>query len=198
MKRVFLAGTLMLSMFAGISNAALISAGTVTGTGTFFNSASLINDGVLPVEATGWTQPTNVYWNGTVPKFTLDFGGLYNIDDVLVSADLNDSYEVAYSTDLLSWANLFTIDIADGEINPYGMDTMSTNSANTEYEAGIEFSSVQARYLRIEATGGDSSYSIGELQAFGSAAASVPEPSILAIFGLGIAGLGFVRRRRQT
>lgn len=95
--------------------------------------------------------------------------------------------------------NLFTIDVGDGE-HGWGMDTMSTDGAHAEYVLGIDFSSVQARYLRIKATGGDNMYSIGELQAFGSAAAelpvSVPEPSITALLAAGLFGLGFARRRR--
>lgn len=82
-------------MLSGISNAGLLSPTTVTGTGTFTNSASLISDGVVPTEHTEWSLGTNVRWSYTIdPTFILDFGGLYNIDDVLASVDNNDSYEI--------------------------------------------------------------------------------------------------------
>ncbi|MCI2284712.1 PEP-CTERM sorting domain-containing protein [Colwellia sp. MSW7] len=119
----------------------------------------------------------------------MDFGELYNINDVLVSVDNNDDYEVTWSLDSVSWSNLFTINRSDGEIT-WGMDTFSTDTLHNEYIAAIDFSTVQARYLRIKVTGGDFGLSIGEFQAFGSKlTTSVPEPSSLAIFALGFIGL---------
>jgi len=173
------------------ANATLITESTVSATGNFNNSANLINNEIVPEEFTRWTTPTNVWWRGVTQTFTLDFGQLYNIDDVLVSVDNNDFYDVTWSNDQDLWTNLFTITPSDGEVTAAmgGMDTMSSDITHNEYLAAIDFSSVQARYLRIQATGGDNSYSIGEFQAFGSEVASVPEPTSFAIFALGLMGL---------
>jgi len=184
------------SLFTGTyANATLITESTVSTEGRFRNNASLINDGIVPDEYTRWTKSSNVWWRGLNKTFTLDFGDLYNLDNVLLSLDNNDSYDITWSTDQQLWSTLFSITPSDGEVTARrgGMDTMSTDITHNEYIAAFDFSSVQARYLRIQATGGDNSYSIGEFQAFGSKVASVPEPTTFAIFALGIAGL-FSRR----
>jgi hypothetical protein len=180
----------LISMLPSTSNATLITPSAITSTGGFNNDVALINDGIIPAESSVWSANTNVWWDSAfAPTFTLDFGELYNINDVLVSVDNNDDYEVTWSLDSVSWSNLFTINRSYGEIT-WGMDTFSTDTLHNEYIAAIDFSTVQARYLRIKVTGGDFGLSIGEFQAFGSKlTTSVPEPSSLAIFALGFIGL---------
>lgn len=190
MKKLILVVIALVSMIPNISNATLITPSAITSTGNFNNDIALINDGLIPAESSAWNASTNVWWESLyAPTFTLDFGELYNLNDVLVSVDNNDDYEVTWSHDLVSWSNLFTINRGYGEIT-WGMDTFSTDSLNSEYLAAIDFSTVQARYLRIKVTGGDFGLSIGEFKAFGSKiSTSVPEPSTLAIFALGFFGL---------
>jgi len=196
-------------LFVGTyANATLITSSTISTTGSFYHDVSLINDGIIPAESTQWSNDSNVWWIGIEPTFTLDFGNLYKIDDVLLSVDNNDYYEITWSNDLLSWTNLFSIVPSDGEVTERkgGMDTMSTDLDNHDYITALDFSSVQARYLRITATGGDNLYSIGEFQAYGSLAitklsakesTSVPEPSTFAIFALGMIGLASRRFKKK-
>jgi len=189
-------GTVSLMFAASVfstANASLITADSITGSGTYNNNADLIINNTYPAEGIAWTDAMNVWWYGTTPTFTIDFGELFDLDDVQISADLNDSYLVEWSTDASNWTDLFTIEISYGDIN-WGMDTMSTDSNHGEYVSGIDFSSVAARYLKVSATGGDGKYSIGELQAFGtSSSVPVPEPMSLALFGLACIAFGFRR-----
>ncbi len=177
----------LLFFLSNVVCASLITVTGVSGTGVFTNNVSLISDGVFPVESSIWTNSESVFWNGLVPTFVVDFGSVYTVDDVLVSVDNNDDYSVQWSQDLSTWNTLFNISVGDGEIS-FGMDTMSTDSFNSEYVPAIDFASIQARYLRITATNGDNSYSIGEFQAFGSNVSMVtlPEPMSLALFNVGL------------
>lgn len=195
MKYKFLILTMFLFSLPNLGHTTPISPAGVSGTGSYNNNPSLIIDGTFPAEGSGWTNPTNVWWNGTAPIFTIDLGLTYNVDDILVSVDNNDSYSIQWSMDSSSWNSLFSINIGDGDIG-WGMDTFSTDSTNGEYVSGLDFSSVQAQYIRIFATGGDNSYSIGELQVFGSSAA-VPEPAPLALLGFGLLGFGLMRKRKS-
>jgi len=196
MKRLALAVITLVLMLPNLSNATLITSSIVSSTGSFNNNAALLNDGIIPVESTLWQAGTNVWWEDSfAPTFTLDFGDLYNLNDVLVSVDNNDSYEITWSDDLASWSNLFTINSSYGEVT-WGMDTFSTDILHSEYIADIDFTTVQARYLRIKAINGDFGISIGEFQAFGNKVSEVPEPSTLAIFALGMIGLASRRFKK--
>ena len=83
-----------------------------------------------------------------------------------------------------------------------GWHPLATIAPNTNTNWGLgdgyaSFAPVSARALRINAAGGDGSYSVAELQASGSAL-SVPEPAtlLLALGGVGAALVPMVRRRR--
>ena len=79
---------------------------------------------------------------------------------------------------------------------------MSSDSTHGEYEANIDFGPVPAQYLRIAATGGDNSYSIGEFQASGSMIipddgnSTIPELSSLLSLGA-LLGFGLMFRSRH-
>ena len=176
---------------------ALSDAVSASGTGSYNNSPDpLLINHVIPSEGSYWKSDTNVWWQGTGPQFTIDLGSTFLVEDVVVSVDNNDDYEVDYSLDNTTWTKLFFIDKTYGEIpvSPGGMDTMSTDSADTEYVSQIDFTKVKARYLRIFAAGGDNCYAVGEVEAYGQ---PVPLPSTIMLMGTGLLGLAGYSLKRQ-
>ena len=119
------------------------------------------------------------------------------MEEVTLSVDNNDFYQVEYTADGLTWFNLFDIKKGDGE-SPWGMDTMSSDSTDAEFISSMDFSSQTAVGLRVFATSGDKLYSVGEFQAFGTlTSSSVPEPTTMILFGIGLLGLAGVNRRKK-
>ncbi len=176
-----------------MASAALIDADSASGTGTYNNSPDpLLIDHVIPNEGTYWRADTNVWWYGTDPVFTIDLGSTYKVEDVVVSVDNNDDYEVEYSLDNTTWTHLFSIDNTYGEIT-WGMDTMSTDFTDPEYVSQIDFTPVQARYLRIFATDGDYMYAVAEVEPYGQ---PVPIPPAIMLMGTGLLGLAGYSRKR--
>jgi hypothetical protein len=175
----------------------IIPAVSVTGTGTFSNSPSLIIDGVLPPRGTFYQASTNVFSTSGAPQFTIDLGAVFTVGSLIADVDNNDDYVVQYSINNISFNNLFTFLASDGPVpvSPGGMEILTTNPSypsvvnyptdtTTPVYVGRTFAPVSARYLRIFGSGGDGLYAIGELQAF-----AVPEPTSLVMGCLALASL---------
>jgi len=184
-----------LILFTSSANAALLTPTSLTSTVGIFNDSKAA-DSVIPNEGGNW-QANTAFWYGTTPSLTLGFSEIFEIEDILVSVDNNDSYQIDYSTDGSSWATLLNISSSYGEVSN-GMDTMSSLSGHSEYISGIDFSPVLAQYLRISATGGDNSYSVGELQAFGSNVSAVPIPAAVLMFAPALLGFFGLRRKANN
>lgn len=191
MKHFKIMNLLAIAVIIGIgllssAQAGQITATSVSGSGSYYNSVDLLTDGYVPPEWTGWTAGTNVYWVGTQPVFTLDFGSIYNLTGILIQVDNNDDYVMQYSLNNSSWNNLFFIPHHAGDVG-WGMDTFTVQEN--------VFSPVNARYIRAFAVSGDSSYAISEIQAYGTTVNAVPEPNSMILLGIGLAGLAGIRRK---
>ena len=154
----------------------------------------------------------SIWWSDSSGVITMDLGSSFAVQDILIQVDSNDQYQLDYSIDNTSWSSLFTISPEDGEIS-YGMDTMSSDPLHSEYMANMTFATVEAQYLRISASGGDSAYFLSELQVFGNplndtnsveayfaqaqTVSPVPAPPSLMLFSAGLIILAGLQYRRK-
>ena len=181
----------------------LIQPVSVTGSGSYVNNADLIIDGVLPPRFTPAASPTTVSWNSLSTTFTINLGGSFTLTNLTAYVDNNDTYVVQSSTDGVNFKNLFTFLASDGPVTPAqgGSDILTTIPADptspgdttTPAYVGRGFAPVEASYVRLFATSGDSVYSVGELQIY----AAVPEPSSLLLAVAGGSALACAHRARR-
>jgi hypothetical protein len=169
------------------------SATTLSGNPSSITGATYAGDSSFPTERAFWKNST-AWWHGTDQVMSFTYTQVFNIEEILLSVDNNDEYRVQSSLDGSTWSTLFDINRSHGEHN-YGMDTMSTLAGHGEYIAALNFAPVQAKFLRIFATGGDNSYSVGEFQAYGSTVSAVPVPAAALMFAPAL--LGFMGLRRK-
>lgn len=190
-----LAALVGITLLSSTAHAASLTPTGISFSGGSFYGTSYIADGHVPSEGTQW-QTTTTWWSGTSPVITFDYGSLFNIEDILVSVDNNDSYNVQWSTNASSWTHLFQIPGSAGDIS-WGVDTM-TSFSGPEYVSQIDFSPVQARFIRIFAASGDRMYSVGEFQAYGTEVSAVPLPAAVWLFAPALMGLIGFRRTKKS
>lgn len=144
-------------VFAGVQgSSATAEGGEVNGVTT------LILDGRLPDEGEPWNSDRCVWWEQTGVSLLIDLKQPKLVRDIHLQVDNNDRYDVDYSLDGIRFRNLFHILEDHGEISD-GMDTLSSEEGNPEYEPAIDFKPVKARYLRVRAVGGDGMYAVAEI-----------------------------------
>ncbi|MBP7867748.1 MAG: discoidin domain-containing protein [Acidobacteria bacterium] len=150
---LFLAG----AAFAGEKGASVRTEG-----GEVNGVTTLILDGRFPDEGEPWNSDRCVWWEQAGVSLLIDLKQPKLVRDIHLQVDNNDRYDVDYSLDGIRYHNLFHIQEDHGEISD-GMDTLSSEEGNPEYEPAIDFKPVKARFLRIRAVGGDDMYAVAEV-----------------------------------
>jgi hypothetical protein len=170
-------------------------------------SPSIIIDGVIPPEMTPFDATgLTVNWSGLETSFTMDLGAVFDITDILYSVDNNDSYELDYSLNDVTFTKLFANGPDSGTVTETegGLDTeVSFDNpfipvSTFEVNPTMSFSPVDARFLRVEAVGGDNLYGIGEVMPFGPRLSAVPEPATYGWAAAALLGMVVFARRRRA
>jgi hypothetical protein len=179
---IFMLSLAVILSLAGTSfayaNVALNQPVTLNGTfGSTAAPAATVDNGVFLAGGTQW-QTGTVWWNGTSPQVIINLGLDYVIDKFIIQADNNDSYAI-HAFDGSS-------EVYVANFSSYGGPGMRTRPAHN-----IATPIVCDR-LVFQATGGDNSYSVSEIQAF---ATPVPVPGSLLLLGSGLLGLGTLRQK---
>jgi len=147
--------------------AGLVLAGKVSikGQGTVNNQEALIIDEIFAEQGSPWDGEQCVWWTGNenITFFIVDFGKVLLLKDILLQVDNNDDYAVEYSEDGKAFSPWLMIKSGYGEIGD-GMDTLSSDADHPDYVQELDFEPVNARFIKIYAVEGDSSYSVSELQ----------------------------------
>ena len=191
---------LLPAMFADV-NVALNKTVSINGSQTYVGAnvagctvqnepSSTVNDGLFFNEQTCWTfgfawqGPTNA--RDTNHYVDIDLGGTFALNAAIVQADDNDTYILQYEDVGGNYHDWWSI----GAPGPFGLITRPGGSNHTLEQA---LPTVEAIGLRFESTGGDSYYSVSEIQAFGT---PVPEPGSMILLGSGL--LAVARRYRKA
>jgi len=172
-------------------NVALNKTVTLSGT-THGAAASTLVDGVFRPRGTGWTSGT-VYWNGTSPYVEIDLGGTFQIESFIAQADDNDAYTIKYrDVNTYTWKTAW--DVPNYDAYGSGMQTRP-NPANDAARYMLS-APITTDMLRFCAASGDNSYSVSEIQAYGTS--PVPLPAAIYLLGPGLLGLWRIRRKADN
>ena len=148
-----------------------------------FHGAAGITDGYYG-NGSSWIGST------TNSSLTLDLGFVATIDQIIfgryrMGTCCNDRLAGQFKLEISSDGSIFTDVFGFTTVN-YG----GGQSVKTDFNAGTP-EIVTAQYLKL--TFANVGTAIDEVQVYG---AQIPEPAALALFGLGLAGLGWSRRKK--
>ncbi len=167
---------------------------TVTGSGALSGTLSNIVNGVFLPEGTIWNSSSTVSWNGLTPYMTIDLGGTFTINSLIVQADNNDTYQVSYfNPGTQTWAVAWSV---PAPMTYAGIETRgAVNGVAGQTDPYVLSTPITASMLQVSATSGDNMYAVSQVQAFGTV---LPEPSAtLLLVSTGL-GAMLVRRNRKT
>jgi hypothetical protein len=123
--------------------------------------AKRVTDGVMAGEGDPWRTDLTSVLDGTESHVLYDLGATTRVTAVDLQGDNNDDYIVELSNDGTSFTTLWVGDPTSGQ----GMRRRGTR--------GLQGS---GRYVRVRAQGGDTFYSLGEVQVFCETPSAWPPP----------------------
>lgn len=108
-----------------------------------------------------------------------------------------DSIVNGVETDGFSTTSAFFGSDADGD-GFYNVATVTDDWVHRFSGSRDNFSALSPDQVANNVNSINIQHGVALVRVVASSVASIPEPSIIALFGLGLVGLGFVRRRRQA
>ena len=177
---------------AGTAQAATPLTTTVTASGSYLGNLANINDGIFPADGTNYQNGT-VYNFSNQTVFTFTFAGPQLVEGFKINVDHNDNYTVILWNGAASVGSI--VYSTDGAMVSGTETFASSASYGGVYVPRLAFpAAFTATHATVQASGGDSSYGIGEVQFYAPAAAAVPEPATWGMLLFGFAALGGAMR----
>ncbi len=190
---IFLAAIIGLWMSSAVwaDNVALNKVVTLHGTYSGGDPACVV-DGYFPPRGTAWN--VNSLYTNRSDRFevslTIDLGGVYTIDSLIVQGDDNDAFRLSY-WDGSAWQTAWDVPNYDA----YGWGQQCRPNPADTTEKFFLSAPITTNELMFKATSGDTGWSVSEIQAFGS---PVPLPGAVWMFGYGLMRLVGLRRFRKS
>jgi len=154
-------------------------------------SPQTIVDGTFLPQSTQWDQGA-VWWDSqdgaANDTIEIDLGGWFEIESLIVQADDNDAYQLAY-WDGGAWQLAWDVPAVGG----WGMQTRPNPADDTQRYMLPSPIVTNALLFHGDFGNSDLYFSVSEIQAYGHA---IPAPGAILLGTIGVSLVGWLRRRK--